>query len=212
MFTTIRSAAAVLLLLSTLAACSASAAPPDGVASLASDSPTAEGSAAPSASLDPEAAQLEFAKCMREHGINMPDPETAGGPGGGSVTIGGRDENRDEFQAAMEACDRFLEQAGNFRSEMDPVMLDKMVKFASCMREHGIDMPDPQADGGITILRNDDGNVSGSAGEIDPSSPEFQAAEEACRPILGDDFGPRTDSGSGGDGPSVQTAPEPAKP
>jgi len=216
MLTTIRSAAAVLLVLASLAACSATGAAPDSVASLESDAPGANASAAPSASLDPEAAQLAFAECMRDQGIDMPDPETSGGAGGGAVRIGGDGEDRDEFQAAMEECNHFLEQAGAFRGEMDPEMLDKMVEFAGCMREHGIDMPDPQADGGIMVYRNDDGNVTnGNGANIDPESEEFQAAEEACRPILGDDFGPRTDSGpgpAGGDGPSVQTAPEPAKP
>ena len=35
-----------------------------------------EGSAAPGSSVptDPEEAQLAFAECMREHGIDMPDP------------------------------------------------------------------------------------------------------------------------------------------
>jgi hypothetical protein len=213
MLTPIRSSAAVLLLVFTLAACSANAAGPSGVASIESDAPAADGSAEPSASLDPEDAQLAFAECMREHGIDVPDPETSGGGGGGTVRVGGRGDNREEFQAAMEACEEFLEAAGNFRREMDPEMLDKMVEFAGCMREHGIDMPDPNADGGIMIQRNDDGNVSSSAGDIDPESPEFQAAEEACRPILGDDFGPRNDSGPGSDsGPSVETAPEPAQP
>jgi hypothetical protein len=213
MFTTIRSAGAVLLLLVTLTACSANAAGPSGVASLESEAPGVDGSAQPSASLDPETAQLEFAKCMREHGIDVPDPETNGG--GGAVRIGGRGENREEFEEAMEECGEFLEQAGNFRGEMDPEMLDRMVEFAGCMREHGIDMPDPQTNGGIMIQRNDSGSTNSTNG-IDPDSPEFQAAEEACRPILGDDFGPRTeqrsDDGGPDDGPSVETAPEPAQP
>jgi len=216
MFTTIRSAAVGLLLISALTACSAAGAATDGVASLASDAPGANESAAPSASLDPEAAQLAFAECMRDQGIDMPDPETSGGGGGGAVRIGGAGEDRDKFQAAMEECDHFLEQAGAFRDEMDPEMLDKMVEFAGCMRDHGINMPDPNADGGIMFRSNsgsdDSGKITTSAGDIDPESPEFQAAQEACRPILGDDFGPRNESSSGGNGPSVQTGPEPAKP
>ncbi len=214
MLTAIRSTAVALLLIAGLAACAANAAAPDGVASLASNSPGADTSAAPSASLDPEAAQLAFAECMRDHGIDMPDPETSGGGGGGAVRIGGNGEDRDEFQAAMEDCDHFLEQAGAFRGEMDPEMLDRMVDFAECMRDHGIDMPDPNADGGIMIQRSDNGSVTnGSGANIDPESDEFQAAQEACRPILGDDFGPRTDSsGPGGDGPSVQSAPDETTP
>jgi hypothetical protein len=204
MITTIRSVAAVVLLLSALAACSANAAEPSGVASLESESP-ANASAEPSASLSPEDAQLAFAECMRDHGIDVPDPETGGGGGGGAVRIGGRGENPEEFQAAMEECNEFLEAAGNFRGEPDPEQFDRMLEFAQCMRENGIDMPDPQAGGGIRIQRNDNGNVTNGAGEIDPESPEFQAAEEACRPILGD-------SGPDGDGPEFQTNREEAQP
>jgi hypothetical protein len=86
-----------------------------------------------------------------------------------------------------------------------------MLEFAQCMREHGIDMPDPQQGGGIRIQRNSDGNVTNGEGVIDPESPEFQAAEEACRPILGDDVRPRVQSGSGSDsGPTNDSAPESA--
>jgi hypothetical protein len=142
----LRSMAAGLLLVASLAACSANAAAPSGVASLESPGASAEASAAPSASLDPETAQLEFAKCMRDHGIDMPDPETA--PGGGftqRVEIG--KDDAEKMQAAQEACDHFLDQAGGPRREMDPAQLDKLVEFAQCMREHGVDMPDPTADG-----------------------------------------------------------------
>jgi hypothetical protein len=196
----LRTAALGLMLMVALAACSATAAP-SGVVTLESAGPGASGAPSPSASLDPETAQLAFAECMREHGIDMPDPQTSGGAGGFNVQIRGEGD-RQEMQAAMEACDHFLEDAGGFRREADPAMLDRMVEFAGCMREHGIDMPDPNADGGITFGRGgDDGPVSGG---LDPSSPEFKAAEEACRPILGD-LGP-------GSGPTLEGGPAPAQP
>jgi hypothetical protein len=205
-------AAASLLLVAVLAACSSAGAAPSGVASLESPGASAEASAAPSASLDPETAQLEFAKCMRDHGIDMPDPETA--PGGGftqRIEVG--KDDAEKMQAAQEACDHFLDQAGGPRGELDPAQLDKLVEFAQCMREHGVDMPDPTADGkgGIFFRSN-----SGSAGSgpdnvtsdgIDPESPEFQAAQEACGSILGTDGGPRFQGG-----PASQTGPDSAQP
>lgn len=210
----VRSLLAGLALVSVLAACSATAAAPAGVATLASQAASADGSAAPSASLDPEAAKLAFAQCMREQGVDMPDPQS--GPNGGfGFTIGGDGSEPGELEAAMEACDHFLEDAEGERRELDPEMLDRMVDFAACMREHGIDMPDPQVDGGRIMVK---GNVkSGDGGDggddggpqtranvlgIDPSSPEFQEAQEACRPILGDSF----------KGPEFQGGAEPAKP
>jgi hypothetical protein len=94
--------------------------------------------------------------------------------------------------------------------------MDRMLDFAACMREHGIPMPDPNTDGGIMIQRNDNGTVTNGDDVLDPSSPEFQEAQEACQPILGDDLpggGPSVQSGSGNDsGGRVEIAPEPAKP
>jgi hypothetical protein len=208
----LRTAAAGLLLLSVLAACSAAGAAPSGVASLASQG--ADG-AEPSASLAPEDAMLAFAKCMRDEGIDMPDPETVSGPGGGggAIAFGASGDDQEAFQAAMEACDEFLQQARGARGEIDQEQMDRMLEFAGCMRDHGIPMPDPNADGGIMIERNDDGSVTSGGDRIDPSSPEFQEAQEACQPILGDDFGgPRTQTGTGGDsGSGVEIAPEPAQ-
>lgn len=185
---------AVLILV--LAACGVGAAP-SGVASL--ESPGADGaaSAAPSASLDPEAAQLAFARCMREHGIEMPDPQTA--PGGGTVVqIGGDGVDPAKLQEASQACDHFLKDAFGGRQEPDPAMLDKMVKFAGCMREHGIDFPDPGADGNQVF-------TFGGGDGPDPNSSEFQTAQKACQSILGTDgpvfggSGPDGASGPGGD-------------
>lgn len=211
MFTILRSLVVTLGVALVLTACSANAAAPSGVATLESANPASEASAEPSASLDPEAAALAFAECMREHGIDMPDPEV-NGEGGVGIAVGGEPGNEEEMQAAMEACEHFLEDAAGERRELDPEMLDRMVDFAACMREHGIDMPDPQVDGGRVTIRgnsssDDDGEGPQTRGDFfgaDPESPEFQEAEEACRPVLGE-FAPEG-------GPRVQTAPEPAKP
>jgi hypothetical protein len=45
--------------------------------------------------------------------------------------------------------------------------------FARCMRQHGINVPDPGASGGI--------EVKGSPGSVNPDSPQFKAAERACQ-------------------------------
>jgi hypothetical protein len=201
MIRSVQSAAAGLLLAVVVAACSSAGAAPSGVASLESQGTGPASSAEPSASLDPEAAQLEFAKCMREHGIDMPDPETA--PGGGftqRLEVG--KDDAEKMQAAQQACDHILANAGNFRGELDPEQLDKLVDFAQCMREHGVDMPDPTTNGKGGIMFRSNGSASGSDGPdkvtsdgIDPESPEFQAAQEACGSILGADGGPKFQGG-----------------
>jgi hypothetical protein len=145
-------------------------------------------------------AMLAFTQCMREHGVDMPDPQfDENGRGvGGAIRVGGDDGlDQEDFEAAQEACEDLLgDVRGSFGMD-DPEqrakMQEQMLAFSQCMREHGIDMPDPQfsEDGGATIQ-------GGPGGSIDPDDPDFQAAEEACR---GDMPGFRTEvrRGSGDD-------------
>ena len=129
--------------------------------------------AAKTADKDPQQAALDFAKCMREHGIDMPDPQVddqgrvrmrVGGPGGGRPDPKKLDE-------AQKACGRLM-GGGDGAGQIDPEERDAMVAFARCMREHGIDMPDPTGDG--LVMRKDDDRGP------DPSSEQFQEAEKAC--------------------------------
>jgi hypothetical protein len=66
------------------AACARSSASP-GVATAGGKG---SASAHPTASVDPQEQAREFAQCMRDHGVDMPDPDTDGG-GGVRVTISG---------------------------------------------------------------------------------------------------------------------------
>jgi hypothetical protein len=181
-----------------LAACSAGAAP-SGVATLQSPGagePTP--SASPSASLDPETARLEFARCMRDHGIDLPDPGSGGVSG--PITIGGNGPDAEKMQTAMEACNSILGDAFGAPAQIDPEMQDKMLEFAKCMRDNGVDFPDPDFSGG-------GGRISvGGPGGIDPSSKDFQAAQEACQSILGE-FGPQINGGPGGGPGGGDTGP-----
>jgi hypothetical protein len=47
--------------------------------------------------------------------------------------------------------------------------------FAECMREHGIDMPDPQFDESGRVTQRIDADSG-----VDPGDPDFEAAQEAC--------------------------------
>jgi hypothetical protein len=164
-----------------LVACSAGAAAPS-VASL--DDPADGASPSPSASIDPEQARLDFARCMREHGIDMPDPGS--GPARRGMTRLGTSD-AEKMQAAMEACrEQFEGVMGEGPQELTQEQRDAMLAFAQCMREHGIDMPDPNTSGGGLGIQIAPG--SGTA-RIDPESSEFQEAQEACDDLLGD-FGP----------------------
>jgi hypothetical protein len=61
---------------------------------------------------------------------------------------------------------------------------EAMLKFVRCMRENGIDMPDPDDQGRVMIRREESGAGSATAG---PEDPEFREAEEGCREQSGMD-------------------------
>jgi len=143
---------------------------------------------------DPEQAMLDFAECMRDHGIDMEDPQFDG-EGGGGINLEATPENEDEIEAAQEACQPLLENArGNV--ELDPEreaeLQEQMLAYAQCMRDRGIDMPDPVfSDDGFVVQQAGPGGGSGG----DPrEDPDFEAANEACQPDEG--FGPGAVNGS----------------
>jgi hypothetical protein len=161
---------------------------PPGVATLERAAPDAASSPWPSAGpADGQEAFLDFAQCIRDNGIGMPDPQfdadgrfRIGGPGAGDVMV---DFESDEFQAAQDACDQHLEGLGaNLDPEQQAERQEALVEFATCMREQGIDMPDPQvgSGGGAMMM------IGGPDSDVDPGSPEFQAAMEECQPALGE--------------------------
>ena len=147
----------------------------DGVASLGgAGSADDNGSETASASKDPQQRALDFAKCMREQGIDMPDPQVddqgrvtmriGGGPG-----QGGSRPDPEKLEAAQKKCGRLM-GGGDGPGQIDPKARDAMVAYARCMRGQGIDMPDPTGEG--MLLRKGEGP--------DPTSEEFQQADKAC--------------------------------
>ena len=199
--------ALVVLAIATLAACSGAAANPSGVASLGSQSPDPSSSAEPQASMDPEEAALAFAECMREHGVDMPDPQVgSNGEMTFSIGVGPGSADVEKMQAAQEACQDLMPRSMGEPRELTAEQKDAMLGFAQCMRDHGIDMPDPVFEGGGMVRIGGGPGTDGSQGPaFDPRSEEFQAASETCRAEFGELM---PGGGPGGDGgPSVEVAP-----
>ena len=150
---------------------------------------------------DTQQAMLDFAKCMREQGIDMPDPEfDENGNGGIRVGVVGKPGEMDEakMEAAQKACQAYMDKVRANAPPPDPAKEEeqkqKMLAFAQCMRDHGIDMPDPE------ISTDDKGGVlvkQGGPG-VDPESPGFQDAQEACQKEVGLDDMMATRSAGGG--------------
>jgi hypothetical protein len=156
---------------------------------------------------DPQEVALAWAKCMREHGVDVPDPEVDEN-GRVRVMIQGRRAAEgvrdDTFAKARDECGTPFGDAGPppLSEEERAKMQETMLEFAACMREHGVDMPDPDfSDGG--------GRFGFGGTNVDPQSSTFQKAQEACQDIIEDAFGSRgpglrVGGGAGGDdGPST---------
>jgi hypothetical protein len=96
----------------------------------------------------------------------------------------GLDTSSPQFQAANNACRSLLSPGGssisNLTEAQQAEMLAGALKFARCMRDHGISkFPDPTPDGWVPLDGSDFTRY-----QIDPNSPQFRRAMQACRSDL----------------------------
>ncbi|WP_411126575.1 hypothetical protein [Streptomyces sp. x-19] len=89
----------------------------------------------------------KYRQCLRDNGVQVQEPKE-----GQAAGLEVKDEKA--FKKAQEAC-KDLPGAGKEMSQKEQEKaLDEAVKMAKCMREHGVDMPDPQLkDGKLTAQR-----------------------------------------------------------
>jgi hypothetical protein len=165
---TLRPLAAALLALAAL-----------GLAACGEETPSAAGSAETEDKA--RQAQLKFAGCMREQGIDMPDPD--GGGQGVFKVGGGSGISPEEFERASKACEKYREDIRPQLSEEEQQEFkEKALAHSRCMREHGIDFPDPtfSAEGGAEVRIR----AGSGSSRINPEDPKFKAAQEACADLL----------------------------
>lgn len=168
----VRGACVTVALAGLLAAgCSSGGGGGKGVASLGAGSASASHRAG-SGKADP----LKYSQCMRAHGVpKFPDP----GPNGElRIAAGpdtGIDPNSATFKAAQQAC-KALEPTPPAADRKK--MYDALLKFAQCMRKHGVaKFPDPNPDGGLRI-------TSRKGDSLDPNNAVFKAAQQACQHLM----------------------------
>jgi len=140
---------------------------------------------------DPEAQMRAFAQCMRDHGIEMKDPEIVKDENGGTKTKveigpgpsgapkgsgGGPAPGDEKFKKSEEECRHLMPQGGDLGDGPTPEDEENMRNFAKCMRENGVEnFPDPQPGGGIAI---------GPENGINPDDPAFKEAEKKCEELM----------------------------
>lgn len=137
----------------------------------------------PTPSLSDQERLRRFTQCLRDHGVNVGDSTD------GKVTITANKADKDKVGTAMQAC-QSLAPAGKFGGKPSAAEIAKLRQFAQCMRDHGVQMADPDPNTGAISLQ-------GSAKD----DPKAQAATEACKNLL-----PGANSSSG---PHIQVGPGP---
>jgi hypothetical protein len=119
---------------------------------------------------------VKFAECVRAHGVpHFPDPDAAGNFNFGV------DVSAATFTAAVNAC-KALQPPGALSSQRSPKQQSAALRFAQCVRAHGVpDFPDPV--NGQPLIDTDHIPSSNS-----PSGMSIlNAATHKCASILGAD-------------------------
>ncbi len=155
-----------------LSACAGGANGP-GVASL--NTPGAQPGVSPTSAASAEEQALAFAQCMRDNGVDFPDPtvNADGSPSFegafGRGQAGGFDPTDTTFRDAMNACGSLMQgmvmgsgpggPGGNF----DPAAIQEaMLPYTNCLREQGLDVGD------LTLQQPD--RAVGAAPNVSPSA------------------------------------------
>ena len=127
------------------------------------------------ADLDPEDAMLKFAECMREQGVDVPDPTAGGG-----IHVDGRGVPQEQMEAAQAACQKWMDMAEP-EDGGEPLTEEEKQSFldmAACMRERGWNYPDPTFDGGRVTQKIEKGEGEGNLPQ--PEDPAFKKDTEQC--------------------------------
>jgi hypothetical protein len=102
----------------------------------------------------------QWTKCLRDNGIDVKDPEA----GTGAVQLPAESP---ALTAAMNKCKQYetVQSGSTGINPNDPKQEAQRRKFGKCMRDQGVDWPDP---------------VAGQGMEVPAQTPELMAAFQKC--------------------------------
>jgi hypothetical protein len=172
-------AAALIIALGLSAACDNGSGGDDSALPDAAGDSSSSPSASDEADLDPQDAMLKFAQCMRDHGVDVPDPT------GGGITVNGEGLSQDQMEAAQAACQKWMDMAApeDGGGELSEEEKQSFLDMAACMRERGYNFPDPTFDGGRVTQEMSQGPDDPDA--PGPDDPTFQKDQEECSAAAG---------------------------
>lgn len=120
-----------------------------------------------------------FTRCLRGHGVAEPDPVHRPGHSGLTVQI---PPTTPSTSSALDACKHYLGPIDQAKQQQVTRDLPALTRYAQCMRSHDIPMLDPDSQGILNL-----GNVPGISSDIGRYTPQFRAADGACRHLLSAD-------------------------
>jgi|SRR5215469_13183648 len=123
---------------------------------------------------------VNFARCMRAHGVQMSDPFHRPGHTGLSIDVPAQTAaNRPAFAACTHFIQPVINMKLSYARAFTAAHLPALTRYAQCMRSHDIPMLDPTPIGALNL-----GNVPGINSNFGRYSPQFRAADAACRHFL----------------------------
>jgi hypothetical protein len=152
-----------------LVACTNTNSPGVATANGAVTSPSKDGAAE-------EQALQQFAQCMGQHGVSVPDPHNIAPPSGGRDT-----PSLQKWEEAQNAC-RALLPGGDLEQGPGDAEMEQLRAFAVCMRAHDIPITDPLPNGNMKINGRFE-HVTRTQLEADPVFVEAMAACKDKLPV-----------------------------
>lgn len=116
-----------------------------------------------------------YAACMRSHGEpRFPNPNSQGAfkykPGSGI------NPGSPQFQSASQACQHLITGGGADSAGPGASAQQQFVKYAACMRSHGVS--------GFSASTGSNGSIQVNPSAINPNSQTFQSAQAACQSLM----------------------------
>jgi hypothetical protein len=153
-----------------------------------SDSTTEESSAASSEQAGGPGGFAEISEetrsCLKEKGVELPEPGQGGPPAGGPPEGGppaggppqGFGKGGAQMKKAFEECGVELPQGKPEGAPINSGALRKSIKeYVACMGENGVELPEPNLSGEGPVFKES---------EVDREDPKFKAASAKCADLI----------------------------
>jgi hypothetical protein len=171
--------ALLAVLLVVAAACSEPSGNGEGVASLGGAASVTSTTAAGGS--DDRQKALNWARCMRQHGINLPDPrfDAKGNMIPPEPPAVANAQAKRKYGAAEQACQQYQASGGPPPHPPSAQERQQALAFARCLRQHGLNVPDPLIDATGIHQPLPEG--------MDRDDSRLRAPRQACRQYLPND-------------------------